>query len=78
VDRQRVAQTNKWFVGINQGIFAVPSGNMLAIDAHNTRVTFQQGIIQSTIAMVEECKKTAKEKLPFVRQNQALTLREVQ
>jgi len=77
VDRHRVAQTNQWFVGINQGIFTVPQGNMLSIDSHNTRVTFQQGIVQSTIAMLERCKNTTREKLPFVNQNQPLILREV-
>ena len=77
VDRHRVAQTNQWFVGINQGIFTVPKGNMLSIDTHNTRVTFQQGIVQATMNAAEQCKNTVREKLPFVKQNQPLITREV-
>lgn len=68
VDRHNVGQTNNWYIGVNQGIFTVPEGNLVGIESGSSRVNFNKGVVQATISLLEQCKEDVKTHLPFVRQ----------
>ena len=66
IDRHSMGQTDKWYVTFSQAVFTVPEGNLVTMGTSGTRVTFNQGIMQSTIATMEQCRKDIEAKLPFV------------
>lgn len=68
-DIRNIKQTDKLYVSINQGIFTVPDSRLITMDSGNTRITFQQGTTQATIALVENSRDAMKKYLPFARQS---------
>lgn len=66
-DIHNIQQTDKLYVSINQGVFTVPDSQLITMDSGNTRITFQQGTTQATIALVENSRDAIRRYLPFAR-----------
>lgn len=64
IDRQRVGQTDKWSIQLGQEIVGLHPGGIHVLSAGSTRVKFEQGILQSTLALWEEQKKALQSILP--------------
>lgn len=64
VERQRIGQTDKWSVQLAQEIVGLHPGGVHRVGAGGTRVKFEQGVLQSTLALWEEQKKALQDVLP--------------
>lgn len=67
VDMKRLGQTNKWYATLNQGIFKTATGGLVTMNSTATRVTVEQGYMQSIVKDMEKCRKSLKENLKFVK-----------
>lgn len=64
VERQRIGQTDKWSIQLAQEIVGLHPGGVHVVGAGGTRVRFQQGVLQSTLALWEDQKKALQKVLP--------------
>lgn len=64
VERQRIGQTDKWSIQLAQEIVGLHPGGVHVVGAGSTRVRFQQGVLQSTLALWEDQKKALQKVLP--------------
>lgn len=64
IDRQRVGQTDKWSIQLGQEILGLHSGGVHMLGAGSTRVRFEQGVLQSTLALWEKQKAALQKVLP--------------
>jgi hypothetical protein len=55
-----------FYTNISQGVFDVPSGNMIAMSTSGSQLKYEQGVVQTAMYTMENCKKDLKEKLTFL------------
>jgi len=67
VDMKRIRQTDKWYVTLNQGIFKTATGGLITMNSTATRVTMEQGFMQSIVKDMEKCRKSLKDNLDFIK-----------
>lgn len=65
IDSKRIAQQDKWYILMNQVMFD-KDGRMISLSSYGRRVTYDQGVMQCTIANLEQCRDDLKERLPWV------------
>lgn len=65
IDSKRVAQLDKWYIVMNQVMFD-KDGKMISFSSYGSMVTYDKGVMQCTIANLEQCRSDLKEKLPWV------------
>lgn len=64
--RRRIAQKGSYFTNLEQYIFRVKDGKMLAMNSAGSRITYDAGYVQTAIKDLEKCMAEVKAKLPFV------------
>ncbi len=64
IDRQRVGRTDKWSIQLGQEILGLHPGGVHMLEAGSTRVRFEQGELQSTLALWEKQKAALQKVLP--------------
>lgn len=67
VAMKRMGQTNKWYATLNQGVFKVSTGGLVTMNSTATRVTMEQGYMQSIVKDMEKCRKSLKDNLDFIK-----------
>lgn len=67
VDMKRIRQTDKWYATLNQAIFKTSTGGLVTMNSTATRVTMDQGYMQSIVKDMEKCRKVLKNHLHFVK-----------
>lgn len=65
-ERKRVGQTDKWYLHSSQGLFDLTGRGTLSLTEQSTRVRFEQGFVQSTLALLARQKETLKQYLPNI------------
>lgn len=65
IDSKRIAQQDKWYIAMNQLVFD-KDGRMISLSSYSNRITYEQGVMQCTIANLEQCRNDLKEKLPWL------------
>lgn len=65
IDKDRRGQSQQWYVVMNQAIFK-SDGSMVVMNNFGRRVTFDQGIMQSALVDMEECRKEMKRVFPWM------------
>lgn len=72
IERQRVGQTDKWSIQLAQDIVGLHPGGVHLVGAGSTRVRFEQGVLQSTLALWEQQKAALQKILPKERRQEPL------
>lgn len=63
-ERRRVGRTDKWYLHSSQGLFDLTGQGTLSLTEQSTRVRFEQGFVQSTLALLARQKETLQKYLP--------------
>ena len=66
-EMKRMGQTDTWFSTLNQGVFKAATGRLVTMNATATRVTVDQGAMQSIVKDMEECRDVLKDNLDFLK-----------
>ncbi|MFA7068379.1 MAG: hypothetical protein WC127_05325 [Acidaminococcaceae bacterium] len=67
VDMKRMRQTDKWYTTLNQAIFKTSTGGLVTMNSTATRVTIDQGFMQSIVKDMEKCRKILRNNLNFIK-----------
>jgi len=67
VDMKRMRQTDKWYATLNQAIFKTSTGGLVTMNSTATRVTIDQGFMQSIVKDMEKCRKILRNNLNFIK-----------
>ena len=65
IDSKRLGQEDKWYITMNQALFNT-DGPLVLLSSYGRRVTYDQGVMQCTIASLEQCRNELKEKFSWV------------
>lgn len=74
-ERQRLGQTDKWAISLGQEVVDLKNGGVLSLTTGSTRVRFEQGILQSTLRLLENQKIALRQLLPV---NSQQTVNEIE
>lgn len=66
-EMKRMGQTDTWYSTLNQGVFKVSTGRLVTLNATATRVTVDQGSMQSIVKDMEECREVLRDNLAFLK-----------
>lgn len=65
IDSKRMGQEDKWYITMNQALFGI-DGSLVSVDSCGRMVTYDQGVMQCTIANLEQCRNELKEKFSWL------------
>lgn len=65
VDQQRLGQTRQWYLTLSQRIRTLEGPTLSTMNMGSANVTFDRGVTQATLALLEDQKKQLKTMLPF-------------
>lgn len=63
-ERRRVGRTDKWYLHASQGLFNLRGRRTPLLTEQSTRIRFEQGFVQSTLALLARQKETLQQHLP--------------
>lgn len=64
---KRIGQTDKWYSTLNQGIFKTTTGGLVTMNSTATRITMDQGYMQSIVKDMEKCRNILRDNLDFIK-----------
>ncbi len=76
VDQKRIGQTRQWYLTVTQHIRPLQGRNLPADTMGSASVSFDRGVVQTVLALLEEQKQQLKGVLPFVEEQRALWIGE--
>ena len=76
-EMKRMGQTDTWYSTLNQGIFKTATGRLVTLNTTATRVTVDQGAMQSIVKDMEECREVLKDNLDFLKIAKPLAWQEI-
>ncbi len=68
-ERRRVGRTDKWYLHSAQGLFDLTGPGTLSLTDRSTRVRFEQGFVQGTLALLAGQKNVLRQYLPGLAGN---------
>lgn len=66
-----IKQTDRFYATLNQAVFNVPDGTLVTMGANGSHVTYDKGIVQTTMTNLLNCEKELEAKLPFLNHERA-------
>ncbi|MCH3949388.1 MAG: lipase family protein [Acidaminococcus sp.] len=72
VDQKRIGQTRQWYLTVTQHIRSLKGENFSTATMGSANVSFDRGVVQATLSLLEDQKRQMQELLPFVTEQRAL------
>lgn len=64
-------QEGKYYTTLNQGVFKVPEGTLVTMNASGSHVNYDKGVVQTAIYTMLLCQNDLEAKLPFLNKERA-------
>lgn len=61
-----IKQTDRFYTTLNQALFNVPDGTLVTMSASGSHITYDKGVVQTTMTNLLNCERDLEAKLPFL------------